>query len=246
MNYKLDMHTHTLASGHAYSTIREMAHAASMTGLDILGITEHAPKMPGTCQLFYFQNFKVIPRKMEGVQLMFGAELNILNEAGAVDLPEETLARLDITVASLHIPCMAPKGIKENTEAILNAIRNPYIDVIGHPDDGRYPLDYEAIVREAKKYHTLLEVNNASLNPQGFRQNTRANDITMLKLCKSYGVPVILSSDAHFAGDVGRFPFAKEVLKETGFPESLVANYRKELLFATLAEKKNRSGFYKI
>ena len=88
---------------------------------------------------------------MEGVQLMFGAELNILNEAGAVDLPEETLARLDITVASLHIPCMAPKGIKENTEAILNAIRNPYIDVIGHPDDGRYPLDYEAIVREAKK-----------------------------------------------------------------------------------------------
>ena len=101
-------------------------------------------------------------------------------------------------------------------------------------------------MREAKKYHTLQEVNNASLNPQGFRQNTRANDITMLKLCKSYGVPVILSSDAHFAGDVGRFPFAKEVLKETGFPESLVANYRKELLFATLAEKKNRSGFYKI
>lgn len=246
MNYLLDLHTHTLASGHAYSTIMEMAHGASMTGLDILGITEHAPAMPGTCQLYYFQNFKVIPRKMENVKLMFGAELNILNAGGDVDLPEDVIKNLDITIASLHIPCIAPKGIKENTQAVLNAIRNPYIDIIGHPDDGRYPLDYEAVVREAKKYHTLLEINNASLNPQGFRKNTRGNDLELLKLCKAYGVPVILSSDAHFAGDVGRFPFAKEVLKETAFPENLVANHRKELLFATLAEKKNRSGFYKI
>lgn len=68
----------------------------------------------------------------------------------------------------------------------------------------------------------------------------------MLKLCKSYGVPVIVSSDAHFAGDVGRFPFAKDVLKEADFPENLVANHRKELLYATLAQKKNRSGFYKF
>ena len=136
--------------------------------------------------------------------------------------------------------------MKENTQAVLNAIRNPYIDIIGHPDDGRYPLDYEAVVREAKKYHTLLEINNASLNPQGFRPNTRSNDLELLKLCKAYGVPVIISSDAHFAEEVGRFPFVKELLKETAFPENLVANHRKELLFATLAEKKNRSGFYKI
>lgn len=246
MNYKLDLHTHTLASGHAYSTIMEMVHAAAMTGLDILGITEHAPSMPGTCQSFYFQNFKVIPRKMEGVQLMFGAELNILNAGGEVDLPTEVLAKLDITVASLHIPCIAPKGIKENTQAVLNAIRNPYIDIIGHPDDGRYPLDYEAIVREAKTYHTLLEINNASLDPNGFRQGAHRNDLELLALCKNYGVPVVLSSDAHFAGDVGRFPYAKEILKQAAFPENLVANHRKELLFETLAAKKNRSGFYKI
>lgn len=246
MNYLLDLHTHTLASGHAYNTIKEMVRAASLAGLHMLGITEHAPKMPGTCQLYYFQNFKVLPRTMEGVQLLFGAELNILDADGHVDLPEETLAKLDITVASLHIPCVTPGSIKENTRAVLNAIRNPYINIIGHPDDGRYPLDYEAIVLEAKKYHTLLEVNNSSLNPQGFRKNTRENDLEMLKLCKSYGVPVIVSSDAHFAGDVGRFPFAKDVLKEADFPENLVANHRKELLYATLSQKKNRSGFYKF
>ena len=57
MNYLLDLHTHTLASGHAYNTIKEMVRAASLAGLHMLGITEHAPKMPGTCQLYYFQNF---------------------------------------------------------------------------------------------------------------------------------------------------------------------------------------------
>ena len=45
----LDLHTHTIVSGHAYCTLREMAKAASEKGLELLGITEHAPKMPGTC-----------------------------------------------------------------------------------------------------------------------------------------------------------------------------------------------------
>ena len=104
MKYILDMHTHTLASGHAYSTITEMAHAAAQSGLKLLGITEHAPMMPGTCHLYYFQNFKVIPRVMEGVHLMFGSELNIMNPDGQVDLPQEVLEKLDITIASLHTP----------------------------------------------------------------------------------------------------------------------------------------------
>ena len=57
-----DTHAHTLASGHAYSTIREMAAAARERGLKALALTEHAPKMPGTCGLFYFQNLDVVPR----------------------------------------------------------------------------------------------------------------------------------------------------------------------------------------
>lgn len=59
MEILLDMHTHTLASGHAYSTIAEVAAAAAEQGLCAVGITEHAPTMPGTCHNFYFQNLKV-------------------------------------------------------------------------------------------------------------------------------------------------------------------------------------------
>ena len=60
MNYEFDLHTHTIASGHAYSTIKEMANSAKEKGLKLLGITEHAPTMPGTCHEFYFQNFRVL------------------------------------------------------------------------------------------------------------------------------------------------------------------------------------------
>lgn len=79
MKYVLDVHTHTIASGHAYNTIKEMAQSASEKGLELLGITEHAMKMPGTCHSFYFANLKMLERKMFGVEMLFGVELNILN-----------------------------------------------------------------------------------------------------------------------------------------------------------------------
>ena len=99
----LDVHTHTIASGHAYNTIYEMAREAADKGLELLGITEHAPTMPGTCQLYYFQNLHVIPREMFGIKLLFGSELNILDYEGHVDLDESVLSRLDLCVASIQM-----------------------------------------------------------------------------------------------------------------------------------------------
>lgn len=115
----MDLHTHTVASGHAYCTLREMARAASDKGLELLGITEHAPKMPGTCHKFYFQNIKVVPREMYGIQLLLGSEVNILDAAGTVDLEQKTLEKLDVVIASLHVPCIRPGSRQENTEAII-------------------------------------------------------------------------------------------------------------------------------
>lgn len=57
------MHTHTLASGHAYNTINEMIRAASRKKLEIIGITEHAPAMPGSTNVYYFQNLNILERK---------------------------------------------------------------------------------------------------------------------------------------------------------------------------------------
>lgn len=71
------MHTHTIVSGHAYSSLQEMAKAAADKGLEILGVTEHGPSIPGTCQLIYFHNMHVIPRTMYCVRLLLGSDAHI-------------------------------------------------------------------------------------------------------------------------------------------------------------------------
>ena len=150
MKIAIDTHSHTIASGHAYCTIREMASAAAKKGLQGLAITEHAPTMPGTCHPFYFSNLKVIPRQMSGVEMLFGVELNILDADGTIDLSEALLKEMDLVIASLHLPCFAKGATKETyTEAYLKVMENPYVNIIGHPDDGRIPVDYEKIDRKS-------------------------------------------------------------------------------------------------
>lgn len=230
MKYCLDTHTHTLASGHAYNSIREMGRAAQEKGLKLLGITEHAPRMPGTCHDFYFHNLKVVERELFGVELLLGAELNILDHFGRVDLDDFTLKQMDITIASLHPPCIAPGTAEENTCAVVNAMKNPLINIIGHPDDQRFPLCYEAVVEAAAENKVLLEVNNSSMIPGGPRKDARKQYITMLELCKQYKVPVVVGSDAHVDTSVGRHDYAYQLLEELDFPEHLVVNTSVEML----------------
>lgn len=223
MNIIADTHAHTLASGHAYSTIHEMAAAAAKRGMQVLALTEHAPEMPGTCGLFYFQNLRVIPREMHGIRMLFGAELNIMDPKGRVDLPESTVRKLDIAVASIHVPCFGLEHTREEVmSAYVEAMKKDYIHIIGHPDDSRFPIDYELLVKTAKETHTLLEVNNSSLHPESFREGARENILTMLELCRRYEVPITTGSDAHVDADAGSFSFTQKVLDECGFPEELV------------------------
>ena len=171
----LDVHTHTIASGHAFSSLQEMVHAAAEKGLQILGITEHAPGIPGTCSPIYFRNLHVVPRKMYGVELLLGAELNILDYEGHIDLEEFYWKMLDIRIAGIHSLCYQNGTIEQNTSAMLGAIRHPYVQIISHPGDGTADLQFEPIVLAAKETGTLLEINNSSLKPQsqGTRQQPR-------------------------------------------------------------------------
>ena len=66
MKVKADLHTHTIVSGHAYSSMQEMAKAASEMGIELLGITEHGPAIPGTCNEIYYTNMHVVAGWHEG------------------------------------------------------------------------------------------------------------------------------------------------------------------------------------
>ena len=89
----VDLHTHTIASGHAYGTISEMIHAAALKELPVFGISDHAPSMRGTMDEVYFWCFKTIPRYVEGVRVLFGCELNIMDYKGTTSVCRSVHAR---------------------------------------------------------------------------------------------------------------------------------------------------------
>lgn len=224
MNIELDVHTHTIASGHAFSTLQEMVKAASEKGLKLYGITEHSSGIPGTCDPIYFRNLHVVPRRMYGVDLLLGAEINILDTEGHIDMDEAMLRILDIRIAGIHSLCYTPGTRAENTRGMINVIANPYINIISHPGDGTAELDFEPIVRASKEYHTLLEINNSSLRPTRNKVHARKNNLEILRLCKQYDVPVILGSDAHISFDIAAYDYVWDLLAETEFPEELIMN----------------------
>lgn len=114
--------------------------------------------------------------------------------------------------------------MEENTAAVIGAIHNPKVDILGHPDDGRYPLDYEQVIGEAKKYGKIVELNNNSLSPLNPRANARENDLIILDLCRKYEVPVVMNTDAHVSSMVGDLKDAMQLVEEAGFPKELILN----------------------
>ncbi len=224
MKTKLDVHTHTVASGHGYSTIQEMARAASDLDLSILGITEHGPAIPGTCHPIYFRNLICVPRELCGVRLMLGAELNILNTQGELDLDEEHLRMLDLRIAGIHSVCWQGGTCEENTAGVIKTMFNPYVQIISHPGDGSAPLDFEQLVLTSKETHTLLEINNHSLAPARHKTKARSNNLELLRLAKKHQVPVILGSDAHFSTMIAQYDRLQPLLEETAFPDELIVN----------------------
>ena len=224
MNIIADLHTHTIASGHAYSTLMENISCAKEERLEILGISDHAPAMDGAPNETYFENLRVISREWGDLRVLRGVELNILNEYGDVDLSDEMLVELDYAVASLHYPIL-PEGRRSLcTNAVVSVMSNPHVYIIGHPDDDYMPLDYEALTLAAKQYNVALEVNNSSLRPGSFRKGAAENYRRMLNPAKKLEVPIIVSSDSHICHDIGNFTRALELLEELKFPEELVVN----------------------
>ena len=230
----IDAHTHTVASGHAYSSLQEMAQAASDKGLQVLGITEHGPSIKGTCPLVYFRNMFVVPRHLYGVRILMGCEVNILDTEGRLDLNDEYLNRLDIAIAGIHEKCYQGETKAENTAGMLNVIRNPKIHIISHPGDGTAELDFEPLVLAAKESHTLLEINNHSLAPQRNKAAARDNNLQLLRLCKKYEVPTILGSDAHVSFQIADYDRLVPLLLETQFPDELIMNFWPDRFFEYL------------
>lgn len=222
MKYLIDVHTHTLASGHAYSTLLENVKCACEKGLEIMGVSDHGPAMVNGPGPIYFQNFRVIPREIYGVQILRGIEANIMDFDGRLDMPCDKLGKLDFVIVSFHEQCIVPGSREQNTEALLKVMDNKHVDILGHLGNPVYEIDIQAVVNKAKEKNVLIEINNSSFGMS--RKGSCENCRNIMETAKMIGANIILGSDAHICFDVGNFEKVHEHVESVGMPKELIMN----------------------
>jgi putative hydrolase len=230
-----------VASGHAYSTIKEIAEEAAKKGIKIVAMTDHGPSMPGGPHLFHFGNMRVLPEYISGVRILKGVEANIMSYDGQLDMPEKMLKNLDIVIAGFHDICLVPGNVEENTRAVIAAMQNPFVDIVAHPGNPQFPLDIEKIVDCAIETGTLIEINNSSFGKA--RRGSEENCRRIAAEAKKKGALLTTGTDSHICFDAGKFDKVTSLFEELGITEELVvtSNPRKLIEFLN---KKGRNLSY--
>lgn len=234
--FVLDTHIHTLASGHAYSTLMEYIVIAKEKGIQLIAQTDHGPAMPGGPHEYHIGNQVIIPRVIEGVEVLRGVEANIINCRGEIDIPIHYLKRLDIIIASLHEPVIAPGTIEENTNTLIEAMKNPMVDVIAHAGNPKFPIDIPRFVAAAIENSVLVEINNSSFSGTT-RVGSDENCIEIARVANTLGAQVIAGTDSHIAFQLGEFQNVQAVFEAVDMDEELIINNDIEKLKKFLRNK---------
>lgn len=204
---KIDLHIHSIASGHAFNTIYELAQAASEKGVELISITDHGPNMKGSAHLEYFSMAKRIPKELFGVKILFGCEANIIDHDATIDIPMEYLKSLDLVLVGLHKLTDYPENstIEQNTAAMIKAIEKYPVHIIAHPYRLDFPIFVKDVVKSALSHNVLLEINNFIFRDIDDIHNNEIILKTkeMIIFCNQMGGKFIIGSDAHIASEVG-------------------------------------------
>ena len=202
---KIDLHIHTVASGHAYSTILESARYANSVGVEVIAITDHGPSMDGSSLPGYFGNMGRIPRKMCGVNILMGCEANVIDLSGKVDLGVDIIDGLDIILVGLHkfTPYPSNSSLSDNTNALISAITNHKVHVVSHPYRPDFPVDIIELVRAASGQGVVLELNLSLLKLFSNDKELLKQINLMIEAAEKMRVKIAVSSDAHIATEIG-------------------------------------------
>jgi putative hydrolase len=238
MRIAIDTHTHSVASGHAYSTVEELARGARRAGMKGFVLTDHGPALSST-HPYHFANLRVLPERLHGVRLYKGIEANIMDTEGSLDLAPDFLAKLDFVMVGFHRECFEPRGKEENTAAMIAALRNPLVDAVSHPGNPDFPVDPAAVLAAANEGGKAIEINSGSFR---VRLGSESNCREFARLCARTGTRIVCGSDAHFSGDVGRLADAIAMLGEAGAPRALVVNSTVRSFEDFLAERRAARG----
>lgn len=222
-----DVHMHTTATD-GRNSIREMAEAAAACGYKYIAITDHSKNLAMTNgldekrALEQIEQVRSADREMNGrIRVFTGIEVDILAD-GTLDMSDEVLAQMDVVIASVHT--RFEQSREEMTSRVLRAIENPYVRILGHPT-GRlllrrepFALDMGTVIRRAAELGVAMEHNAA---PE--RLDLCDRD---LRLAKEMGCRIVMSSDSHFSGNLGKMDFGVQQLRRAWLTAEDVLNTR--------------------
>ncbi|MAT45186.1 MAG: hypothetical protein CL609_22895 [Anaerolineaceae bacterium] len=202
----VDIHVHTIASGHAFSTISELCSEAGKHQVRMVGIADHGPSMQGAPHLGYFRMRPDIREIKSDCELLFGCEANIISVAGNIDLPQNALEELDYFLVGLHnyTPYSeVQNSTKNNTNAIVNCIQKIKPLAISHPIHPGFKVEIEPIISVAQFYGVALEINNRVLNRYSSEVDVVPNTKKLIEFAMERKVKLLISSDCHYCGQIG-------------------------------------------
>lgn len=195
---KGDLHCHSEWDG-GRNTILEMAERGREMGYQYLGISDHTKFLRiehGLDEKKLAQQRKEIDKlnsRLKNFKILQGAETNILND-GSIDIKDEALKKLDYVIAGIHSNFKMEK--EKMTERIIRAMKNPYIKIISHPT-GRiikrrdeYQIDFDKILRAAREFGVILEINS-------FPERLDLNDQNIRRAKEAGGVKMAINTDSH-------------------------------------------------
>lgn len=234
---KIDLHTHSLSSGHALNTVYELAKEASRKKLTILGITDHGSSMEGAPHEGYFWISDKLSN-LYGVEILLGSEVNIINKSGEIDLSRKCLEKQKIVIACIHEKTPYKNmSIRDNTLALTNAMNNPHVKIISHPIRPEFKVDIKQLVESACSTKTLLELNDQLFEREQGNESLLEQYYLLISLCKKYGAPIIIGSDAHIASRIGEDRHVLAIQKKLSLTNNMIINNREQDLRFFLKNK---------
>ena len=232
-----DLHMHTTASD-GKGTIREMAEAARARGLKYIAITDHSKRvsmangLDATRLREHWNEIRKVREEISGIEILCGIECDILEDA-TLDLDDQVLSEADWVIAVLHYGLKQPR--EQIMQRLLNAIRNPNVDAIGHPT-GRIlsnrpaaDIDFTTFFKAAADHGVLLEINASP-------ERLDLDDI-QAAAARSNGIQIIIDTDSHSTNGFNALRYGVDQARRAGLTKDDVANARPFHEFKSLLRK---------
>ena len=234
MNYKIttDLHTHTNASTHAYSSLYENCIYASKNGIELIAMTNHGPKSVDSPYIWHFEKINAaLPSEIENIRVLYGIEANIVDNDGSLDLDEHLLADLELVIASYHKSFPALKNKEDILPTYIKILNNPTVHMLGHLDRNPHfnKEIIEEIIRLASKNNKIIEINEGSFKPCYIEKSEKYLPF-ILEMAIKHKALISVNSDAHFFTHIGNYPHSITLLEQLNFPLEQIINRNKQTI----------------